>query len=408
MMMTASTPSMSCAGLLGLAVGYGIQVVLHTDLGRKQNGRTPVRDANRDFAITRGLNYLGRVMEPALRGGANDEQPNLPGPGRGFRGRRGFGRGEMRGPPGSDYYFLWSLERVAMVYGLKTIGNKDWFAIGSKFIVQEQQGDGAWRGDLGEIVDTCFALFFLRRANLAVDLTATLKGKVRDPGVVNLRAGEVAGARGQRKDSSPGGAEEKPKLTEPTARARPKLEAPKEGAQPSRKESPKPVPSAESSPGDSQVADANRLRDQLVRASLPEQKRLLEQLRDSKGTANTDALASAIPLLKGTAKTGARDALAQRLARMTSATLREKLHEPDSELRRAAALACAMKEEKTLIPDLIGLLDQSESRVARAAHASLKALTGQDLGPSDESSKEEKTKAVVQWRQWWAKNGGKQ
>src|SRR5205085_4148027 len=121
------------------------------------------------------------------------------GPGRGNRGGGFRGRGGPGGPGaeggnlignglGSEYYFLWSLERVAVVYGLRTLGNKDWFAIGAKYLLDQQSGNGAWRGNLGETVDTCFALFFLRQANLATDLTATLKGKVKDPGVVKLKA----------------------------------------------------------------------------------------------------------------------------------------------------------------------------------------------------------------------------
>jgi hypothetical protein len=67
-----------------------------------------------------------------------------------------------------------------------------------------------------------------------------------------------------------------------------------------------------------------------------------------------------------------------------------------------------MKEDKTLIPDLIRLLDGADARVARAAHASLKSLTAQDFGPNNESSAEERTKSAAQWRQWWQKNEGKQ
>jgi len=130
----------------------------------------------------------------------------------------------------------------------------------------------------------------------------------------------------------------------------------------------------------------------------------LERLRDQKGAIHTDALAAAIPLLKGAVKTNASDALAQRLARMTSATLREKLQDANPEVRRAAALASAMKEDKIFVADLIRLLDEQEPRVARAAHASLKAITGQDFGPTEQADKGERTRAATRWRDWWRKN----
>jgi hypothetical protein len=83
-----------------------------------------------------------------------------------------------------DYYFLWSLERVAVVYGLRTIGGQDWYAWGSEVIVGHQRPDGSWGDSFAGPVDTCFALLFLKRANVAVDLTKILQslGGARDPG----------------------------------------------------------------------------------------------------------------------------------------------------------------------------------------------------------------------------------
>jgi len=93
----------------------------------------------------------------------------------------------------TDYYFLWSLERVGMVYGLKTIGKNDWYEWGADLILKRQLPGGGWRGNYEEPVDTCFALLFLKRSNLASDLTAKLKGRVHDPGEVKLKAGGVSG-----------------------------------------------------------------------------------------------------------------------------------------------------------------------------------------------------------------------
>ena len=50
--------------------------------------------------------------------------------------------------------------------------------------------------------------------------------------------------------------------------------------------------------------------------------------------------------------------------------------------RRAAALACAMKEDKAHLAKLIELLQDGEQPVARAAYVALKSLTSQDFGPA--------------------------
>src|SRR5262249_41678976 len=98
--------------------------------------------------------------------------------------------------------------------------------------------------------------------------------------------------------------------------------------------------------------EVDRLLSELIGASRDRQEALIEKLRDSKGAAHTQALAAAIAQLGGAAKTKARDALAQRLTRMTASTLRDKLQDESPEIRRAAALACAMKEDQQHVKDL--------------------------------------------------------
>jgi hypothetical protein len=128
-------------------------------------------------------------------------------------------------------------------------------------------------------------------------------------------------------------------------------------------------------------------------------------LRDNKGGEYTQALAGAIPKLDGELKSKAREALADRLARMTATTLGEKLADDAPEVRRAAALACAMKDDKTNVRRLIDLLEDKEPTVARAAYASLKSLTGRDFGPAANATRNEIREAVSAWRDWWSKQG---
>src|SRR5262249_35097965 len=154
-------------------------------------------------------------------------------------------------------------------------------------LLKTQNPDGSWTGgspDAGAESDTCFALLFLRRANLAKDLTATLRGQVKDPSRRELRAVDID--KPDRGAAAPG-----------EARAAP-------------------------APADAEGAG---LSDKLVQAGDSRQEQALRTLRDGKGAVYTDALAHAIHRLEGMAKTKARDALADRLARMTAATLADKL-----------------------------------------------------------------------------------
>jgi hypothetical protein len=153
--------------------------------------------------------------------------------------------------------------------------------------------------------------------------------------------------------------------------------------------------------------DARQAAKQLHSSRPERQEAALAKLRDGNGTTYTEELAASIPKLAGTTQAKARQALAERLARMKADTLRNKLQEANAEIRRAAAAACSRKEMKSLIPDLIPLLEDSEQAVARAAHSSLRTLTGQDLGPKkqEDALPEAWAEAAAAWRAWWQETG---
>jgi hypothetical protein len=73
-----------------------------------------------------------------------------------------------------DCYFLWCLERVAVIYGMKEIDGKDWYQWGSTVLLKAQRADGTWSDGYAPAIDTSFAILFLTRANLANDLTRML------------------------------------------------------------------------------------------------------------------------------------------------------------------------------------------------------------------------------------------
>jgi hypothetical protein len=129
------TPPMTCAGLLALAVGHGIRV---EDANQKRE----------DPQINSALKYLAGNLTKTNEG--------LP----------------------RNLYFMWSLERVGVLFGVEKIGDTDWYEWGASRLVGSQGGQGAW--GLGgyhmscPLYDTCFALLFLKKANFVRDLSTKL------------------------------------------------------------------------------------------------------------------------------------------------------------------------------------------------------------------------------------------
>jgi hypothetical protein len=347
MLQGVPTPSMTCAGLLGLATAHGLanEVYLRSRNLPKNSAAArklrPPAPPNKDAAIRAALFYLGTIIGVPVK--------NLP---------PDFRTAEPLVFPNTQdsYYFLWSLERVGVAYGLKTIAHKDWYAWGAQLVLASQQPDGSWKSRYPEAcADTCFALLFLRRSNLASDLTSALRGKVADPGERTLHAGRPSEAAGSENTSSP---------------------------------------------------EASQLADQLVQAPADQQPGLIAKLKDSPGPVHTEALAQAAAQLSGTMRTQARDALAERLSRMKNTTLRDYLKDNGAEIRRASAVAAAMKDDKSLIPSIIPLLEDAERSVELAAHVALKTLSGVDLGPANSATASEKAEAVTRWKEWWEKRAG--
>lgn len=142
-------PSMTGAGLLGLAVKYGLVLSSSRHKGRA----VIIQDAGIDKGLKALSEYIGH---PLLWGRPNSRD------------------GEDR----LNLYALWSMERVGALYHLRRINGKEWYPWGVEQILKRQEADGAWRvGQYGgtDATDTCFALLFLRRADFARDLSKKLE-----------------------------------------------------------------------------------------------------------------------------------------------------------------------------------------------------------------------------------------
>lgn len=137
------SPAMTCVGLVGLAIAHGLAV----EHGAKP--QKPAKKAAPDPRIVLGFLALAPdIGEPT---------------------------GQRKNLPMTNLYFLWSVERLAVLFNLPTIAKKDWYGWGAEILVANQKPEGCWEHKKGypgadRTVDTCLALLFLNRANLMRDL----------------------------------------------------------------------------------------------------------------------------------------------------------------------------------------------------------------------------------------------
>jgi hypothetical protein len=365
---------MTCAGLLGLAVATGVKLqadgpkpdpdkdkeedpFARPDVGgtgpEGEKKETPdVRKDVRTRAIERGVAALGRILagQPASIAGG---------------GGGGFGSA-------NDLYFFWSVERVGVAYEIEKMGAVNWYDWGADAILAAQQPSGNWTGAYGDDVNTAFAVLFLTRANLAADLSARIKGKVI--------SGELRGGGGPKADKIPF------------------VPNPESGPRPANAPALAPVRAG---------TEADLIAIALVEATAADWSKRLMAAKEQKGVQYTAALVIAANRLERDKKKQVRDALVERLYRMTPETLRAMTKANEPELRRAACLAGAMRDDKSHVPDLIARITDVDDGVVRAARAGLKTLTGEDFGPESNATDEAKQQAAVRWKFWYSTEGQK-
>lgn len=143
------TPAMTGAGLLGLAVGLG--------LAADHAQRATAAGRFEDPAIEKGFAFLGQHLGNPT----------------------GTARPRSRNREAINLYFLWTVERCGVLYNRREIGGKDWYRWGAELILSHQRPDGSWAagGYYGSLppLNTSFALLFLKRANLAKELTKKIE-----------------------------------------------------------------------------------------------------------------------------------------------------------------------------------------------------------------------------------------
>ncbi len=130
------TGSMTTAGVASLHI-VGDRLTVGHEHGYTAAGAAP--DCGRysqNRAVARGVEWLGRHFS-------------------------------VRSNPGSGgfyYYYMYGLERVGILLGLRYIGGHDWYREGAAALVPLQSPGGSWR-EIHDVVDTSFALLFLGKGH---------------------------------------------------------------------------------------------------------------------------------------------------------------------------------------------------------------------------------------------------
>jgi hypothetical protein len=97
------------------------------------------KDPLKDIRIMKGLRWLGQNLT--------------------FAGNPGHNRWH--------FYWIYSVERAGSFAGTQWFGERPWYSEGATWLVQTQGGDGSWGAgkDNDKILDTCWAILFLKQAS---------------------------------------------------------------------------------------------------------------------------------------------------------------------------------------------------------------------------------------------------
>jgi hypothetical protein len=150
-----TTPSMTAAALMGLALKHGLLLP-----NRNERGRNVV--VHDDAILHRGFLTLKDLLENYYAG---------------------FALNQIRLDK-LDLYCLWTVERVCVLYNLRTLDTLDWYSSGVQLLLPLQREDGSWSPKGTTCLEeppvaTAFALLFLKRSNLARDLSERLNVPAR-------------------------------------------------------------------------------------------------------------------------------------------------------------------------------------------------------------------------------------
>jgi hypothetical protein len=161
----SSSPSMFCAGLIGLSTAIARRRELRDKAEAPKAGNrkpVPYKRDERDEAVSKAFIGLGQILAASAKekGGSLVLEAGV----------QGF----------HDLYFYWSLENVCVIYGIEKLGGVDWYETGAHTLVTRQAENGLWTsgGSYGAEVNTSFALLFLLRSNIVRDLSGRVQNRI--------------------------------------------------------------------------------------------------------------------------------------------------------------------------------------------------------------------------------------
>lgn len=133
--------SMTCAGILSIALHAGMEVALPTAM----SGGNIHKTIDEDAQITLSRAFLLSMLQ------ANCNE---------------------KGGDSHATYFLWSIQQVATLLKWRKLNGENWYDMGARFLMSKQSKRGSWALDwsLGENVDTALAVLFLVKSNLLGEL----------------------------------------------------------------------------------------------------------------------------------------------------------------------------------------------------------------------------------------------
>jgi hypothetical protein len=188
----------ACAGIIFLALERGLQEEGTQRSGGKAADPRLGRSVLEDEAVRKAMDFLGKFLaKPSSLSAKQKEQRQATARAiKDYYERYENTKGENVPPVAwtmdyafsgtifgadswGDLYLLWSIERVGVIYDAREIppgpGGRDWYNWGAHIILDNQKEDGQWQDRFPGVPDTCFALLFLKRANIAKDLTDKLR-----------------------------------------------------------------------------------------------------------------------------------------------------------------------------------------------------------------------------------------
>jgi hypothetical protein len=77
---------------------------------------------------------------------------------------------------GWHYYYLYAIERAGVIANTELFGKNEWYQLGARYLIDAQNQNGSWSVNGNDpILNTCFAILFLKRATKSLKAIETVK-----------------------------------------------------------------------------------------------------------------------------------------------------------------------------------------------------------------------------------------